>query len=47
MKDEKQSQDDIGNRVPNDWLEALVLFVAGLGMFGAVMSLYYLSQQLN
>lgn len=29
----------------NDWFEALIIFIAGLGMFGGFVGLYYLSQQ--
>ena len=54
MKDEQhlsevsveRRHDDLGNRVPNDWLEALVIFVAGVGVFGGFVALYYLAQQL-
>ena len=42
MKDRKQSRDDIGDRVPNDWLEAVILFIVGLGLFGSVIALYHL-----
>lgn len=44
MKDSKQSRDDIGDRVPNDWLEATILFVVGVAMFGSVVALYHLWQ---
>ena len=36
--------DPIGDRFPNDWLEALILFVAGIGVFGGVFALLYLAQ---
>ena len=36
--------DPIGDRFPNDWLEALILFVAGIGVFGGIYALLYLAQ---
>ncbi len=44
MTDDKR--DDIGDRVPNDWLEAAILFVTGIGIFGGLFSLWYLAQQM-
>ena len=32
------------DKFPNDWLEALIIFVAGLGVFGGFMALFYLWQ---
>ena len=39
--------DDLGDSFPNDWVEALVLFVAGVGVFGGLFALYYLAQQVG
>ena len=47
MKDSKQSRgskDELGDSFPNDWLEAAVLFVVGVAMFGSVVALYHLWQ---
>ncbi len=38
------SPDPIGDSFPNDWLEALILFVAGVGVFGGLLALLYLAQ---
>ena len=38
------SPDPIGDRFPNDWLEALILFVAAAGIFGGFFALYYLAK---
>ena len=50
MKDEsprRESKDEVGDSFPNDILEAVILFVVGLGIFGSVIALYHLSQQLS
>jgi len=50
MKDKspkRESKDDVGDSFPNDWLEALIIFVAGVGVFGGFVTLYYLGQQLS
>jgi len=50
MKDEsprRESKDEVGDSFPNDILEAAILFVVGLGIFGSVIALYHLSQQLS
>ncbi len=39
--------DDLGESFPNDWVEALIIFVAGLGVFGGVIALYHLAQQVQ
>jgi hypothetical protein len=46
MKDanQKPRRDEVGDSFPNDWLEALILFAAGLGVFGGVFALLYLAQ---
>ena len=33
------------DRVPNDWIEAVAIFLAIVGMTGAGITLYHLSQQ--
>lgn len=43
----KRREDELGDSFPNDWLEALILFVVGIGIFGGLFSLYYLTQQLG
>jgi hypothetical protein len=35
-------QDDIGDSFPRDWIEAAIVFFAGLGVFGGVYALYVL-----
>lgn len=49
MKDNNQRQrrrdDELGDSFPNDWVEALIIFVTGVAMFGGICMLYYLSQQ--
>ena len=49
MKDngpkQKRRHDDLGDSFPNDWLEAGILFVVGVAMFGSVYALYHLYQQ--
>ena len=49
MKDngpkQKRRHDDLGDSFPNDYLEAAILFVVGLAMFGSVYALYHLYQQ--
>ena len=44
VKPRSASPDPIGDRFPNDWLEALILFVAGIGVFGGIFALLYLAQ---
>ena len=36
---------DSDDKVPNDWLEAVVIFLALMAMTGAGIALYYLSEQ--
>ena len=43
----RKKKDEIGDSFPNDYLEVIILFVCGVGIFGGVLSLYYLVQQLN
>jgi hypothetical protein len=42
----RRRDDDLGDRIPNDWLEFLIILVAGVAVFGGFVALYYLSQQL-
>ena len=45
MKDDNRSRkeiDEVGDSFPNDWLEATILFVVGVAMFGSVIALYHL-----
>lgn len=35
------------DRVPNDWIEAVAIFLAIVGMTGAGITLYHLSQQVG
>lgn len=32
------------DKFPNDWLEALIVFVAGVGMIGGLLALLYLAR---
>jgi hypothetical protein len=41
----KRPSDDLSDRLCNDWLESLAIFLALVGMIGAGIALYYLSQQ--
>ena len=41
----KRQDDHLGDRVPNDWLEAVAIFLALIGITGAGIALYHLSQQ--
>jgi hypothetical protein len=38
-------RDDVGDRIPNDWLEAAIIFMALMSMISAGSFLYHLSQQ--
>ena len=38
----KSGKDEIGDSFPNDYLEAVILFVVGVAMFGSVVALYHL-----
>ena len=40
----KRRHDELGDSFPNDYLEALILFVVGVAMFGSVIALYHLYQ---
>ena len=48
MKDngpkQRRRHDELGDSFPNDWLEAAILFVVGVAMFGSVVALYHLYQ---
>ena len=48
MKDngpkQRRRHDELGDSFPNDWLEAVILFVVGVAMFGSVVALYHLYQ---
>ena len=35
----------MNDKVPNDWLEKLILVITGFGVIGAMYALLYLSQQ--
>jgi hypothetical protein len=41
----KPKADDLSDAFPNDWLEALILFVAGVGIFGGIVALFYLADK--
>jgi hypothetical protein len=41
----KRQDDHLGDRIPNDWLEAVVIFLALMAMTSAGVALYYLSEQ--
>jgi hypothetical protein len=43
MPRQKSKHDPIADRFPNDWLEALILFVTGVGVFGGIYALVYLA----
>jgi hypothetical protein len=43
----KPRSDELGDAFPNDWLEALIIFIAGLGVFGGFFALYHLTQQVG
>jgi hypothetical protein len=34
----------VSDKFPNDWLEALIVMVAGIGVLGGIASLIYLYQ---
>ena len=34
--------DEVGDSFPNDWIEATILFVTGVGIFGGIAALAYL-----
>jgi hypothetical protein len=36
--------DELGDAFPNDWLEALIILVAIVGIFGGAVGLYHLAQ---
>ena len=38
--------DALGDSFPNDWFEAVILFVAGVGIFGGVLALWYLIENM-
>jgi hypothetical protein len=38
--------DDLGDRIPNDWLEAVIIFTALAAMSGGAYFMYYLAQQM-
>jgi hypothetical protein len=42
----QRRNDDLGDSFPNDWLEALIVFITGLGVFGGVLALWYLAEQM-
>jgi hypothetical protein len=37
-------QDELGDAFPNDWLEALIILVAIVGISGGGLALYHLAQ---
>ena len=41
----KRQDDHLGDRIPNDWLEAVAIFLALMAITGAGIALYYLSEQ--
>ena len=41
----KRQDNDLKDSIANDWLEAVVIFLAIVGMVGAGIALYHLSQQ--
>ena len=43
----RRPSDNLGDRIPNDWLEAVAIFLAIVGMTGAGITLYHLSQQVG
>ena len=43
----RRQDDHLGDRIPNDWLEAVAIFLAIVGMTGAGITLYHLSQQVG
>ena len=43
--DAPRRSDDLGDSFPNDWLEAGIMFVVGVALFGSVFALYHLWSQ--
>ena len=41
-----RKDDEIGETFPDSWVEALIIFVALIGIGGGALSLYYLSQSM-
>ena len=41
----RRRSDSMNDKVPNDWLEKLILVITGFGVIGAMYALLYLSQQ--
>ena len=42
----KVRRDDLGDSFPDDWLEAVIVFVALTGIGGGAFTLYYLAQSM-
>ena len=42
----KVRRDELGDSFPNDWLEAVIVFVALIGIGGGAFTLYYLAQSM-
>jgi hypothetical protein len=38
--------DDLGDRIPNDWLEAVIILSALITMSGGAYFMYHLAQQM-
>lgn len=39
----KRQDDHLGDRVPNDWLEAVAIFLALIAITGAGLTLYHIA----
>ena len=42
----KIRKDELGDSFPNDWIEAVVVFVALIGIGGGAFALYHLAQSM-
>ena len=42
----KVRKDELGDSFPNDWIEAVVVFVALFAIGGGAFTLYYLAQSM-
>ena len=44
--DHKVRSDELGDSFPDDWIEAVIVFVALIGIGGGAFTLYYLGQSM-
>ena len=46
LKHRVRKDDEVGDSFPNDWLEAVIVLVALIGIGGGALTLYHLSQSM-